>query len=529
MKGRRAGLILMVLIGPLAARAALPARSPIALVPLDDRPVTQQLPQMLGRIAGRSVIEPPRALLGNYLTFGEPDPIVAWLNGAPRRRAGAFIISTDMLAYGGLVASRVPGATYADAYFRLHELEHLRRVRPHAWIAGFGTIMRLAPTGVPAIGPARGFFAAYPAWKYLQAYANLHDPLLPAERARARHLARLIGPPTLDAYLATRARNRRVDRLILHLTAQGTLNRVVLGQDDAGLVGMHIPDILQLQATMVQLGLGSRASIEPGTDELGMALVAHALARGIGWRPRIAVRYSTPDGASFQDPLEFAPIGPTIASLINVCGGREVRQRADITLFVRLPHAGKARDSRLIARLRRTIERGEPVAFVDLSFIGGGYGAQGHFARRLLDDGLMSRLDAYASWNTDANSVGTALAEAIAAGVGRRDGRYNRLAHQEFTFDRILDDVAFHVDVRPDLNRTLDLEGIADHTYLLPQVAAPIARLNRALLWNRAAAILPKLYPALHIAAMRITLPWDRTFETRIDVALAPNLPPPAR
>ncbi|MHB8140617.1 MAG: DUF4127 family protein, partial [Vulcanimicrobiaceae bacterium] len=204
-------------------------------------------------------------------------------------------------------------------------------------------------------------------------------------------------------------------------------------------------------------------------------------------------------------------------------------RRADITLFVRLPHAGKARDTRLIARLRRTIERGEPVAFVDLSFIGGGYGAQGHFARRLLDDGLMSRLDAYASWNTDANSVGTALAEAIAAGVGRRDGRYDRLAHQEFTFDRILDDVAFHVDVRPDLNRTLDLEGIIDHTYLLPQVAAPIARLNRALLWNRAAAILPKLYPALHIAAMRITLPWDRTFETRIDVALAPNLPPPAR
>ena len=145
----------------------------ITLVPLDDRPVTRQLPQMLGRIAGQRVIEPPRALLGNYLTFGNPDAIIAWLNGEAPRRGNAFVISTDMLAYGGLVASRVPGVTYADAYFRLNELQQLHAEYPDTWIGAFGTIMRLAPTGIPATGPAANFFAAYPAWQYLQDYANV--------------------------------------------------------------------------------------------------------------------------------------------------------------------------------------------------------------------------------------------------------------------------------------------------------------------------------------------------------------------
>jgi len=42
--------------------------------------------------------------------------------------------------------------------------------------------------------------------------------------------------------------------------------------------------------------------------------------------------------------------------------------------------------------------------------------------------------------------------------------------------------------------------------------------------WNRAAAILKQLYPSYHIAAIQITLPWNRTFETGIEVGLAPNL-----
>ena len=52
---------------------------PIAFVPLDDRPVTLQLPVALGAIAGVPVAVPPAPLLGHYLKPGNPDGILAWL------------------------------------------------------------------------------------------------------------------------------------------------------------------------------------------------------------------------------------------------------------------------------------------------------------------------------------------------------------------------------------------------------------------------------------------------------------------
>jgi hypothetical protein len=508
----------------LLLACAQPARSaPIVFVPLDDRPVTLQLPLILGQIAGRPVVAPPRALLGSYLQAGAPDAIVAWLN-ATAPAGEAYVLSSDMLAYGGLVASRVPGVRYADAYQRLREIDRLRARRSGAWIGVFGTIMRLAPTGVPAIGPGATFFAAYPAWTYLQEYANLHDPLLPSEVTRAAQLRVLLGEPLLDAYLHARARDYGINRLLIDRVRAGSIDRLVLGQDDAKPYGLHVPEVSALEADLDASDLDGRASIEPGADELGMALVAHALARDAGWRPRVAVHYSRPDGAAYQDPLEYEPIGTTIDRIIALCGATHDDADPQIVLYVHLPESGGALDDAFTASLPSDLAARRSIALVDLSFEGS-YTEQAAFAHRLLANGVASRLDAYAAWNTDANSVGTALAEAIAAGAGRRMGTYDALAHRTFTFMRFLDDVDFHDDVRPTLNAWLDANGIPDHTLLAPDIAAQAAERNRELIWYDAQATLAQLYPGLHIAAMNVTLPWDRTFETAVDVRLANSLP----
>jgi Protein of unknown function (DUF4127) len=493
----------------------------IAFVPIDDRPVTAQLPVLLGRVAGVPVHAPQPALLGRFLRPGSSDALVIWLNQeAARNRARDFVVSTDMLAYGGLIASRAPGATYFDAESRLRELAHLRGEYQHAWIGAFGTIMRLAPTGIPAGTP---FFAAYPLWEYLQEYANLHDPLLPTEEATAAQLRGQIGKVTFDAYLSTRGRNLAVDRLLLTMTAAGTIDRLVLGQDDAGPVGLHVPDVRTLQSDLAALDLGDRASIEPGADELGTALVAHAIARAARWQPRIAVRYSTPDGAAFQDPIEFAPVSNAVNALIGLCGGVADDTNPEIVLYVRVPHTTPAQDDALESAMRADAAGGRSVALADLSFLAS-YDDQGAFARRILASGVAAKLDAYSSWNTNANTVGTALAEAIAAGAGRRTRTYDGLAHRTVTFIRFLDDYAFHDLVRPDINAALTAQGIADHTLLQPDVARATELRARALLWSYAPQILAQLDPGYHIAAMSITLPWDRTFETEIQAGLAPNL-----
>jgi hypothetical protein len=476
---------------------------------------------MLGRIAGQPLLVPPREAVGHYLTPGDPAALLRWLRSSQTDGATSLVASTDMVAYGGLVASRLPGVSIDDAVARLAALAAFKSKHPDAFVSVFGTIMRLAPTGVPRLGAARDYYATGDTVDLIADYANLPDPPVDdSDRAKAVRLRDRIGAATLDAYLATRARDRDVDEYELQFAAEGGFDRIVLGQDDAGATGLHLRDIAALQAFAQRMFLHERASIEPGADELGMALLAGVFARNVGWAPTIEVSYSRPDGASFHDPLEFAPVDETIDHLIGICGARRAGAGADVRLYVRVPETSPADEGRFEDALAVDVAAGRSVAVADLSFLHGEPGPE----QRELTDALIARriagkLDAFASWNTDANTVGTALAAAIAAVSGRRAGRFDARAHAEFMLDRYADDYAFHQFVRPELNAELRARGI-DTTLLLPEIAREADHDNRRLLWPLALDLLTAIYPEWADRGLTITLPWERTFETEIDVRL---------
>jgi hypothetical protein len=504
------------------------------VVPLDDRPVTAQLPRMLGAIAGVSVAEPPRPMLGRYLTPGDAAGIVRWLRDDAPRDAHAYVISQDMAVYGGLVASRIPGVSRAEAYTRLQDLAAIRAARPAASFAVFGTVMRLAPTGVPRTGPAASFpFAGAEVWGAIQQYANLPDPpQTDQQRAFAATLRARLGP-ALDAYLATRARDRDVDLFALQLTAEGKFDRIVLGQDDAGPVGLHLRDLAALRAFAAAWLPTSRASIEPGADELGMVLFAAALAREARFVPRVRIVYSRPDGGSVNDPLEFAPIATTIADLTRSCGARLAgsSEQADIDLFVRVPATSASDEAGFVDAIARDVDvRSKSsqlvphAAIADLSFLASDdYAQQRQLTEELVARGIAGDVAAFASWNTVANTVGTTLPEAIAVLAGQRLRTYDPRAHATFTLMRYVDDVAFHTAVRPLLNADLTAAGVGDHTLLLPDAARTTASENRALLWRDGLDLLARIAPQFRDAGFTITLPWDRTFETELDLRLTPR------
>ncbi len=498
------------------------------LIPLDDRPVTLQLPRMLAAIAGVRVVTPPRRMLGSYLTFGEPDALAQWLAADAPADASAFIVSTDMIDFGGLIASRAPGTPAYVAQTRLRDLAAFRATRPNASFSLFGTVMRLAPTGVPKLGGAAGFFAAGDDVDLLTRYANLPDP--PAtddQRATAARLSARLGS-TLDAYLATRARDRDVDLFALQLTADDRFDRIVIGQDDAGPVGLHLRDIAALRRFAGRWVAPGRAAIEPGADELGMILTGAELAREAHVVPRIRVRYSRPDGGSVQDPLEFAPIATTIGDIITACGAVRAPDgdtAADIDLFVRVPSTSAADEQAFvgaIAAATRDPHLPRP-AVADLTFLASGnMTEQRSLVEEMIAAGIAGKIDAFASWNTTANTVGTTVPVAIATLVGRRTNGYDDRAHAQFMLDRYADDYAFHGFTRGIVNDALAQRGVDDHTYLLPAAAAYASSLNRADLWPRALQLLWTVFPGWGDAGLTITLPWDRTFETELDVRLAP-------
>lgn len=508
----------LVLLGS-AAQA-----STIVVVPLDDRPVTAQLPRMLGAIAGDRVLVPPRALVGNYLTFGRPDALLRWLRDPLTAQADAFVISSDMIAYGGLVASRTPQTPVFLARARLNDLADIRAAHAAASFVVFGTIMRLAPTGLAPIGAAASYFAAGAPTEAITQYANLPEPPQTAEeRAKADALRKAAGPAVLDAYLATRARNLDTDLWLLRQTAEGAFDRVVLGQDDAGPVGLHLKDLRALRASVEQLGIARRVSIEAGADELGMVLVGAQLAREGGSVPTISVTYSRPDGGAENDPLEFGPVDTTVDNIVRASGGLRVSAAADIPLFVRVAHSSVEQETAFLAAIRSAVEGGRPVAIADLTFLQNDELQRRTLVEALIAGGIAGKIAAFASWNTVANTVGTAIPEAVAVLVGKRRGTFDARAHAQFQLDRYIDDYAFHSFARPDINTALERSGISDHTFLLPDVGMATDRRNRRVLWPYAVDLLARVYPQYRDAGLTITLPWLRTFETEIDVRLNPK------
>lgn len=501
----------------------------ITFVPAYDTPAAAQLPVMAGRIAGVRVVEPPERMLGDYIEPGEVAGIDDWLKQAPARNAGAFVISTDMLAYGGLDASRVPGGiSQQQAIARLDVLKTLRAEHPRAWIGAFGTIMRLEPTSVTSAGEAVGYasIAQNPTWQYIWDYAQLHDPPVPSEQQRATHLRSLIGEDVLGQYIATRERDRNVDLAELHAVAEHTVDRLVLGQDDAGPVGLHVKDVAALQNAVRQLAIANRASIEPGADELGLVLVANAIARSIRWTPHIAVAYSRPGGERTQDPLEYAPIDVTIGALIRLCGGVRDDAHPNLTLYVRVPHTTDAQDDELLRTLKAQIGAGHSVALVDLTYLTYTYESQAKFVESLVREGIAGTLESYSSWNTDANSVGIALGEAVATGVGRRTAKYDPIAHAEFMLDRYIDDYLYHTRVRPQVNAELQAQGVTEHYWLAPDVALRADARVRELMTPLARDLLRRIYPQYRAGRLDVFLPWPRTAEIKSEITLSARQKP---
>jgi hypothetical protein len=246
--------------------------------------------------------------------------------------------------------------------------------------------------------------------------------------------------------------------------------------------------------------------------------------------PRIRVRYSRPLLDHERDPLEANPIDETIADVIRASGAVQVRDggAADIDLFVRLQDTPAPAEAALLDNIAAETVDGSKLprpAVADLTFLKSDdkdFAQQRALVEAMIARGIAGKIDAFASWNTTANTVGTAVPAAIAALAGRAMHSFDPVRHAQFMLDRYADDYAFHDFVRGSVNDDLAARGIGDHTYLLPDAASYAGSQNRAALWPHALQLLSSIYPLYRDMGLTITLPWDRTFETELDVRLSP-------
>ncbi|MFG2101083.1 DUF4127 family protein [Micromonospora echinaurantiaca] len=532
-----AGLTAATIGGPASA-AGRDRRRAVALVPLDDRPVNTYCPRMTAASAGAEVRLPPRDLLGRFLTPGDGAAVARWL-GATGGVDG-YVISVSMLAYGGLIASRTAAPTLAAALANLAAIRDLRATRPGAVIEVHDTIQRLAITSTGTdLDTYRDL---------LVEWAKLHDQVvnLGQEELRARldTVRAQIPDQVVADYLAARARNHQVNRLMVEWVADGTIDHLVLSEDDTAPVGLARAERVELEALVARLGVGDRVEIFPGADEVDALLVARVLAAGTA--PTYRVEYAGTSGEEWTAQLEGIPFAENIRRHVSAVGGRVVDDDADIVLAVNTPSAAPARRGTdldaFVGRIAALLAAGTPVIVVDPLIV------------NKADHDLVARMEArldlvallsYSGWNTGGNALGLALAHGTArwahlrsagSGYGVPELRAPAQAHAEYLLYRFVKDdgwknvlqVEAYAHARAQGWNPLALTASQKSYFdgwvrdrLVPMTERYFADHfagHRVLLGRRGAKTFTA--PLTRVESARVELPWDRLFEVTLEPRL---------
>ena len=149
-------------LAPHVPIATEPIKNQIILIPIDSRPAAGQFAQMIGAMAGVDVLVPPIEILGRFTTSGDVTKIYDWLKTRDLTRVSSIVASADMLAYGGLIASRVSEVDMVTAQTRLRRLINFKQQIPkEIKLYIFASTMRLAPTATIQAAPYRMQLAKY--------------------------------------------------------------------------------------------------------------------------------------------------------------------------------------------------------------------------------------------------------------------------------------------------------------------------------------------------------------------------------
>lgn len=535
----RRALLLIVMAAGLTSTAWGTPAAPVpraVFVPLDDRPSTLLFVRQIARIGGGWLRVPPRPWLGRNLAPGQPEPIIAWLDGKVDKGCDTAILSADMVAYGGLVASRNAATPLDTALRRLDVFDRMHR--PGLRVEVFTIIPRLA--------------------------LRTSDREAPFEQRIAAWATKPGAPPpygvpsdVIEEYLGVRRRNLAVILDLIERAAAGRFDRLVIGQDDSAGSGLHADDQRRIRAAIAARQLEGRVMLLSGADEIGMGMTTGWLTRRYGWAPGISVAYDRPEAANEIPPLESLPLDHAVRAHVELAGATLVSdsRQKPVALFIRTPleepyalpppSAGPAADE-LAEQMRGSIICGHPTALADLALINM---ADPYLARAVIRRVPLPKLEGYAAWNTPSNKLGTVIAQVVAHRLAERFGDTwsrdrvidSERTHQAFLMARLVDDYRYQATLRSKVRpSTAGLAADADPLLNLfgpagLQIRLELLRYAERLFDRRFrghTVWVPGLrqWAVLERSTSACVLPWLRLFEVELRVDLrisARNAPAP--
>lgn len=569
---------------PPKPRSASQPLGRIVLVPLDDRPAVAQFAQMIGAIGDYDVQMPPHELLGNFTKPGDTTKILEWLgvvdftqykslanykappqtDGNPKNQiplkdiysnedkekarrfinsvnysqADAVIVSADMIAYGGLVASRAPDTSLQDALKRLEYFRWLKKEHPNIPIYAFNVLMRVAPTASRQTRAWRDDVARWA--ELMDRVPKTNDAKLAAE---LEELKKKLDRKVIDDYMTARRRDLQINLAMIKLYEEHIIDQLIFLQDDAREYGLHRHDQLILRAKLQALGFADEIPIYNGADEGSLSLVSRAALDLHKQKIKIAVVYSSEKSRKIIAPYEDHPLEFTVQHQIEAAGGQiaQPTEKPDYTLYINAPETNESEFTLFSKNLVADLKAGKPVALADILFPAPHRsGADERLIAILKTENLLDKLTGYAAWNTAGNALGTAIPAANMRIFSQKffenptAGARSTNAYLEFLFHRFAGDYIYHDIVRLEINNELRKPP-----------AVPTDELMEVLYNRTNKQVQEKMTPLLekfftenfkgrtynftvtdgskhslkvnNLKDLKIYLPWARTFESTIE------------
>jgi len=516
----------------------------IALIPLDDRPVTRALPVMAAAVAGVQVITPPRDLLGTLNWPGDPAAIAGWLRALDTPIDGV-VVAVEMLGHGGLVPSRRGTEDAAQVVARIEALRDVRARYRDIPIYGFTILQRISNSASNQEEKpywdrfGRAMFRLSQLTDAVGRYGRAEDHA-ELERLRAEIPAEIV-----EDYQRTRRRNLQVNLTMIDWAAEGIFDYLAITQDDANPLGFPAMEQRRLAAHIADRRAYACVGVYPGADEVATTLLARMVCARAGLRPRVYARYSSTRGPLIVANYEDRPLGETVKGHVRAAGGlmAETPTEADLILMVNTPAEAQAEAldgidyttvetpgrnlDEFVAALRDYQDRRIPTALADVAYSNG---ADPALMPRLFSQAQPLELLAYAGWNTAGNTIGSALGHAYLRLLAlRRDpGRAEERAHVTLLLTRYLDDWAYQAVIRSTagvqrLERECDVsyDDLGDRA---ERVSTAVTGELRAFYDKWLRPHLKQVPDPLATSSVRIGpvgFPWNRLFEVEAPIELS--------
>ena len=493
----------------------------IVLLPLDERPCNYDFPYKLFQSQELKIVRPDK--LGNKKTPADVGQIIDFLCKECKDAYGV-ILSIDMLLYGGLIPSRRHHEDIDVLKNRLQVIRELKRDNPSLKIYAFQCIMRCPDYNCDDEEP--DYYEYFGQRIFKEGVLKHKCRLGMVDDTQWQNARSEIPSDILVDY-----ENRREVNCILNMEAiqyykDGYIDVLVFPQDDSAPYGYTAIDQLTIRRKIQDECLTDEILLYSGADEVALSLASRMINNIKRIYPKVFVKYATEAAKNLIPMYEGVRLVTTIGYHILSAGCIQVDQseKSDFVLIITAPDSKMEEASHqpsispnynaernmpeIISFIIRQIKEGKRVVIADNAYANGG---ELDLIRMLNKHQLLFKISGYAGWNTNGNTLGTALAQAV------YDYHYgDTIQKRNFLAERYIEDVGYCAQVRGKISEQITEMGLG--YFDAGGENGIVADMVREELITFVKNYLPSV--ANHMSITHVSMPWRRMFEVRINAVI---------